>query len=305
MTIGDTLTDLKKRGMKDGEPHYEVLKEMKKAGAIDIPFAVLAMTSAEAGELFDGQEDVFGHGDQGQNNAEQARRFQAFKQAFAQIFPVETRGEWCGQYSDDPGGRGKWSPYSDLGSIMETIEQAAINFYHDKKPLEDCHYEEDMPRFFWPDFQDAVPDLFEKTDLNERLKAWGKLHSNYKSVLVIDGVSLFHPFIRELLKASPLGWRNRHVGVLILFPEAADERLEELLEHEIRLEMSVPFARSQRPYFHDLYKFGIHRMRDVTEWLYRHISDLLPSPDISVNTNEYGESHGMYDTLSRGGKRKI
>lgn len=303
MTIGDTLTDLKKRGMKDGDPYYEVLKEMKKAGAVDIPFAVLAMTSPEAGELFDGKEDVFGHGEQGQNNAEQARRFQVFKQVFEQIFPTETRDEWCGQYSDDPCARGKWMPHSDHGSIMKMIEQSAIDFYHDKNPLENRQYEEDMPRFFWPDFQDAVPNLFEKTDLNARLKAWGKLHSNYKSVLVIDGVSLFHPFIRELLKASPLGWRNTHIGVLILFPKATDDRLEELLEQEIQAEMCVAFARSRRPYFHDLYKFGIHRMRDVTEWLYRHIADLLPPPNISMNTNVYGEVHGIHDILSRGGRR--
>lgn len=302
MTIGETLTELKKRGMKDGDPYYEALKEMKKAGAIDIPFAVLAMTGAEAGELFDGQQDVFGHGEQGQNNAEQARRFQTFKQVFDQIFPLETRDEWCGQYSDDPEGRGKWTPYSGHDSIMEIIEQAAIEFYHDKKPLEDCHHEENMPRFFWPDFQHAVPALFEKTDLNARVKAWGKLHWNYNSVLIIDGVSLFHPFIRDILNASPLGWRNTHVGVLILFPKATDNRLEERLEHEIQAEMSVAFARSRQPYFYDLYKFGIHRMRDVTEWLYQHISDLLPPPNISVNTKVYGETHGIHDTLSRGGR---
>ncbi len=300
MTIDKKLEEFATVQLSEEEkPRYNTLEEMKDAGAIDIPFAVLAMTRKEAGELFDGKEDVFGAGQRGGNNAQQAERFRAFQQVLQQLVPADKCDEWCGQYSDDPHTREEWAPYGNQVSIMKLTVQAAIDFYQDKKPQENCHHDEAIPRFFWPDFQHAVPALFEQDELDEHLQAWRKLHKGFNSVLVIDGVSLFHPVIRGILKASPLGWRNNYVGVLIFFPQHANKSLEKLLEQEIRAEMRVAFARSRKPDFHQLYKFGIREMDDVRKWLYTDFSALLPERNTSVNAQSFGDRHGIEHSVSQ------
>lgn len=269
MTLDQTIRQLEQNGEADGNPRYDILKTMQKDGVADIPFVAVAMTRGEAGEFFDEKEEVFHYQQSMSINSAQFERFRTLKQIFHQSFPADlTRDDWCKQYSEDSI-REKWIPLSGDISITELVEQAVIDFYQKAKPPEGGHYTFGKhPRFFWPDFRETAGELFDR-DVEKRLKAWGKLHRHYNSVLVIDSISLFHPFIRNVLKASPLAWRNSHMGVLILLPSENNSlyALKQHINWEIQAEMGVAFT-CLKDYYDPLYQFDIDKLYDLNHWLH-------------------------------------
>jgi hypothetical protein len=288
MTLDQTIRQVEQNGEADENPRYDILKAMQVDGVTDIPFVVIAMTREEAGEFFDGKEEVFSYQQNTSINSDQIKRFQTTKRAFHQLLPADvTRDDWCRQYSEDRI-RENWIPLSGNMAITELVEQAVIDYYQNMNPPAGGHYTHGKrPRFFWPDFRETASELFDR-DVEKRLKAWGELHRYYNSVLVIDSLSLFHPFIRDVLKASPLAWRNAHIGVLILFPddESPLSALRPHIKREIQAEMSVAFTCSKH-YYEPLYQFDIDEVDEVNRWLHtsRGMDNLIlsqqswPDPD--------------------------
>jgi len=308
MTLDQTIRQLDQNGKADGNPRYDILKAMQEDGVTDIPFVVVAMTREEAGEFFDEKEEVFSSQQNTSINSDQIERFQALKEAFHQSLPADvTRDDWCGQYSEDRI-REKWIPLFGNMAITELVEQAVIDYYQNMKPPEGGHYTYGKrPRFFWPDFRETADELFDQ-DVEKRLKAWGELHRYYNSVLVIDSISLFHPFIRDVLKASPLAWKNSHIGVLILFPneESPLYALRSHIKREIQAEMNVAFTCFKRCY-NPLYKFDIDEIDDLNRWLHtnRGMDDLIISQQSSPNPDNVqrarAASHAKDATIVTGG----
>jgi len=286
MTLEQTIIRLEQDGKASGNPRYNILKAMQKDGVPDIPFVTVAMTREEAGEFFDGKEEVFSYQKNRYISSDQTERFQTVKQLFQQCLQVHlSRDEWRRQYSEDYI-REKWCPLSGEISISELIECAVLDYYHNTKPPEGGHYMRgERPRFFWPDFRETASELFDR-DAEKRLKAWGTLHRRYNSVLVIDSLSLFHPFIRTVLKASPLAWKNAHIGVLMVFPEEGSPlyALKPHIKREIQAEMSVAFTCAEAHY-HPLYQFDIHAVNTLKRWLLtsRGMDNLIVSQQSSPN----------------------
>ncbi len=247
------------------------LNKMNAYGPDNIPFVVVAMNHKEAEGLFDGKEAIFHHHQNARVAEEQTTRFQKFKQVFHQLFPVDARDTWCQQYKDV---REEWTPDSCTDSIMAQIELEALNIFQRTAPPDDNPAPDRPFQFFWPDFQSGDSGLF-ADDANTRLQSWGRLHLNHESVLVIDGISLFHPFIREVLEASPLGWRNAYTGVLVLFPMNVPlQDLRKHLEQEIQAEMRVAFARFDE-HAHPLFAFDVNTERQLRHWLKQGIAGLI------------------------------
>lgn len=284
--LKDRLSDLKK--MNDYRPD-------------NILFVVVAMNYKEAQELFDGEEAIFHHRQNSRVAEEQTMRFQEFKQVFHQLFSDDTRETWCQQYKQV---REEWTPGSCAHSIMAQIELEALSIFQRTVPLDD-NSEPDRPfQFFWPDFQSGDSGLF-ADDINTRIQSWGGLHLNHESVLVIDGISLFHPFIREVLEASPLGWRNTYTGVLVLFPiNGPPQELRKHLEREIQAEMRVAFTRFDE-YAHPLFAFDVSTERQLRHWLKQGIAGLISSRTgmAPENLDQVDERlHGNGAELMRGGR---
>jgi len=268
MTLDQTIRQYKQNGNTD-DPRYKSLKAMLEHGVTDIPFVVIAMTRQEAGEFLDGDDAIFSSQKNPAVNSAQTERFYKMHQEFRRLLPTDnTRDNWRQQYGDNAE-REKWAPFAGERPITELIETSVIADYHRKELPDGGYYPRGQtPQFFWPDFRAADKELFDP-DPQKRLEAWGRLHKYYNTVLIIDGLSLFHPAIREVLKASPLAWRNSHIAVLILLPGEGSP-LSALRTHirlEIQAEMSVAFTCAEL-YFDSIYRFNLDRDKALERWLH-------------------------------------
>lgn len=307
MTLKDTIEDLNgKIGELDAQENddmtrrRDLLKAMQEAGAVDIPFIVIAMNKDEAQEFIENKAEVFDYNLNSDLSPKQTQEFQKFKKIFDEEFASQDAIDaWLKHYKEN---REEWVPHlyqvsPESGNEIKTlIERATVQHYERIQKVSSkpgSPYTVNARRFFWPDFVEIEDGFFSKSP-DERIDAWQQLYGC--SVIVIDSFSLLHPFIRKVLKASPLYANMKYVAAMIVSPksiEAQPHSLEKLLETEICEEMRTAFTRFDQ-YFDRLYEFDINTKRRLHRWLFTCISELVPSePKVHRGNQLPGQPHGI------------
>ena len=265
MKLKNAITAYEAAGNAD---YSKLLKEMDNSGTAELLFIVIAMNRDEAQELLDEDAAIVDF-----LNKPQLKRFQNFKVAFRQEFDNAATVEWLKHYQVH---REDWRPHLyppiEENSIVRLIEQESIKQYTRIKEARMS-----LKQHFWPDFV-KTDDFFPRTDGNNQgdwLNTWRGMKS--RSVLLIDGFSLFHPRIQQVLEASSFLSINDPVGALILSPlrEAVPlHPLEKTLEEMMSADMRRAFARFSQD-FDPLYAFHLNSKRRLKRWLFTSIGHLI------------------------------
>jgi hypothetical protein len=203
-------------------------------------FFVIAMTRAQAGEL-DQETGVFTT----KNSPNQTARLHQFKETLDRIFPHKA---WLEHYGETPE---DWVPFlrGTHGTISELLEREVME-YHVRSAAE----AEMFPLSFWPDVKPKVKS------------------SPY--VLIIDGISLFHPMIRNTLQQEVSKEKDR-AAVLVLSPVIHEQHpLEGAVETELDNTVKWAFTRFTT-YCDALCEVNVSEHRRFQRWLFANIPELI------------------------------
>ena len=295
MTIETKINELQRKSpLPDGSLEKQFLEQftgkppkLKPEQIINVPVVVVAMTRAEAEQLMQADVDVF----RNKNLTEQTTRLQALRHELTKLFPSQVEVDaWLKHYgakSED------WIPHccsvGEKNRIAALLEHAVI-MHHTSLPVT-----------FWPDVMASEIGYF-ADDRSTRSHAWNQIKRGY--VLVIDGISLFHPRIRNPLNQT--AQQGRHSAILIISPlQAAPHPVDRLIEQEIECEVQWVFARFA-DFFDRLCEIGVNHDRGVQRWLFA----IVPELALRINTevrdpgNTFGpEYRDTYRAISTGGRR--
>ncbi len=219
----------------------------------DVHFITAAMTETEAEALVSGHAFV-------RAAADEAQLFQRF----SALLPEFALDDLTRFYAPQ---RDLWQPPPHEGvtirqTILDIVER--INY---KSPR-------DMPQIR-PNF---ISEQFFSTDLETRRLTWQSGETG--CIIVIDSISLFHPWIYETLQQSEMSSRD-DVALLVLSPISFDQLpINQLIEKKI---MERALDRIQHE-LQRLREFGSGDPRMVRRWLFETLPDIvsarqLPDPD--------------------------
>ncbi|MCP4401894.1 MAG: hypothetical protein GY801_31915, partial [bacterium] len=214
--------------------YSKLLESMAQEKTKELIFVVVAMNRDEAQELLDEDAAIVDL-----LNQAELTRFQEFKTAFKQEFDSDAKTTlWLEHYQDR---REEWRPHlyppAPENAIVTLIEQESIKQY---KRIKTANLP--VKQHFWPNFVEAE-DFFSQdagadNDEGGLIDAWSGLQA--RSVLAIDGFSLFHPRIRKVLELSPFLSKNDPLAALIFSPlreQIPLHPLEISLEDTLRADM--------------------------------------------------------------------
>lgn len=286
MTIKEKYNEMDRNPPPVGaSPERRFFEFMKKPGELErivnVSFVVVAMTRKEAQQLKE-EAEIF----QQENSPKQAKRFQALKEEFGKGFP--DTDAWLEHYGEKPE---DWIPHicsaQPENRIAALLEHVVITHY------------ENIPVTFWPDVEDSDKGFFAE-ESQKQTAAWKKLPRGY--VLVIDGVSLFHPNIRRTLQQ--VSHREKRVALLLFSPlKAGQHPVEKLIEEELESELQWAFG-SFAYSFDRLCEVGVNHERGFQRWLLASVPDLVKHIQAQERHHENafgGRNRGTYDVFSFGG----
>ena len=274
----DDVADQEKAALETTRQILKAIKEaIPKTRSPEIPFVVAAMTREEAEELARGSLNIF----QERNSPPEYARFQAFKMLLdPEIAADADRDSWLSHYGAM---REDWKPhiYQDEPqqmTVVQAIEEMVLGHH---KIFE---------RKFWPDFVSSASDLF-AVDSDRQSAAWDALQDGY--VLLVDGVSLFYPHIRDTL--TKFAFKERRGGLLIFFQQRVKiPEIDRRIEEEIRAGMPSAFGKFARN-LDPLFEIGVNHPGRVSRWLAASVPELFRRQTISAPqpaNNWPGVTHG-------------
>jgi hypothetical protein len=255
----DDVADQEKAALETTRQILEAIKEaVPKTERPEIPFVVAAMTRAEAEQLAQGcPPGIF----QDQNSPLEYDRFREFKKLLDPAIATEAvRAAWLSHYGKH---REAWKPHIYRGepeqpAIVEVIEEIVLQSH--------AMFE----RKFWPDFVGSGSGLFAAESACQSA-AWDALQDGY--ILVVDGISLFYPHIRDTL--AKFAFKQKRGGLLIFFQQkAALHEIDRCIEAEIRKGVPAAFGRFARN-LDLLYEIGVNHPGRVPRWLAASVPELL------------------------------
>lgn len=254
----------------------------------DVAVLILAMTRAQAEEL--DQETGAVKDD---NSPKHRKRLQQFKQALDTAFPEKI---WMNCYGEKPL---DWTPCccseQQPDKILAFLERTVMEYL--PRSVNQPH--DIVPLTFWPDVIESSDSL-----------------PSSPCVVIVDGISLFHPDIRRILM-QVAARENKDVAVLVFSPVLlAQHPLDGNIEQELKEISDMAFPRFS-DFFDTLCEVGMNEQRRFQRWLFtsipelllrfhnraslsallhklgpQHMADLLRT-DFPHPTNQYGEQKGM------------
>lgn len=229
-----------------GESIRRYLPE-KGENVVDVPFVVLAMTNEEAKGLLSGnvrpvKEDKFA-GLQAELEAKE--------------YPINRLLSFYGTKRDD------WhSPLCQMQpgekiTIKRFIEDVVERLNKSTRETR-IGYTIDL-QFRSEDFTHKEQQIRTKT--NKELED--------RCVLVVDTLSLFHPYLAEILNYSPLAHRHKNIIPIAVPPPyyRQAERIDDLLESAMREMMALSYDRFENE-LDMLCEFGLSHPRALKRWLF-------------------------------------
>jgi hypothetical protein len=215
-------------------------------GAVEIPFVVAAMTAEESQALF--SESVFNHPAVA---PEERIKFQAFKQALLTHVPAECADRYGSE-------RDAWCPVLDQ---QKTIRQIIWDAFTDVN--EQQQRTTSSPQIFRPKFHSAT---FFSDDASTRQKTWDHL-SGSGCVLIVDAISLFHPWLAKKLDKSYVS-SSDNVALLVISPINANEiPVNKIIEQEFSTRLERAFMRFTT-HLDTLCEFGVGDIRSLRRWIF-------------------------------------
>jgi hypothetical protein len=236
-----------------------------------VPFVVAAMTSAEATDLISGT--VFN--DPNVAPAERAH-FQKFKQALGgyglsdlQHFYKEQRETWTPSVY----------PSSSIDQIIfDTLQH--INEHH-RRPL-------GLPRLL-PNF---LSEEFFSEDRAVRNHTLKQLRQS-AGIIIIDGVSMFHPVLHQRITQSEISSKKR-VAILVVSPidTTTTHEVKRLIEQVIDSRIESAFTRFDSELDH-LCEIGVDNLRDIKRRLFTIL------PETAANLQEQRPNPAAIERLEQ------
>lgn len=218
---------------------------------VEIPLVIAAMTHQEAQGLFSGT--AF---DDSVSKSER-NRFQQFREAIQKQSPLDF--PLC--YGDT---RESWVPPSQNKTISETISDT-INH------INQAYFETAGTALIRPKF---ISEAFFSANEQERAEAWRLGETG--GLIIIDPISLFHPWLHRTLLQSQVS-SIEYVAILILSPISFKEiPVNQLLEREISKRIERVSTRFNRG-LDKLSEFGPADLRTLQRWL------VVTLPEIANN----------------------
>jgi hypothetical protein len=223
--------------------------------AVGIPFVIFAMVHQEADELI--SEIIF------ENPAVapiERERFARLVEILAE-HDFDDISEFYGETRE-----GWRPPIANLAAIRDTIEEIVKRVNHHRQATPGVSII--RPQFFSADFLSDDPDW--------RGQTWDQL-SKLGCVLIIDAISMFHPFLRQKLLLSEFG-SNERVSIVVLSPVGPGVLpINQFLEQEICPQMQRAFDRFAT-HLDMLCEFGIGDIRNLRRWLF----SVLPEAAMTI-----------------------
>jgi len=197
----------------------------------DIPIVIVAMTESEANEVI-------------------------ASQSLPDALSQENPEVWAAQYKGD---RNAWVPPTGTDwSIRQIIGDMVFD-------INSWRTENGNPELIRTKF--VSKDFFDTGNQEEQENIWGELEES-GGIIIVDSVSLFHPFIEEVLSQAKVCHR-RKVAVLGIAPVSMDtHNMSHILEGKI----GKRFQRSLNRFagrFEELCVFGMNYLPAIEHWLFR------------------------------------
>jgi hypothetical protein len=222
-----------------------VRQQLPPAGVqvIPLPFVVVAMTEEQARKLMTGE--AFNSPDAGQGDRLALDRLTA-------ELPSYRIMDLAAFYGPTPY---DWHmPVAGEISARQAIEQTLD--YYNREYLSDSGWQL-RPQFFSDEFLDDDPGRSART--------WRRL-SQLGCVMVVDGMSLFHPDLRAKVQRSELGSSQRTSLVVVSPLSPHHIPLSVLVEEHIRHHLPRAFDRFENQ-FDALCEVGAGGVRQLKRWL--------------------------------------
>lgn len=225
--------------------YEKYLPYIKTAGSKAVHFVTVAMTRSEAEALASGQ--LFGEAAVGAGAAE---AFQKFKSLLLDC-GIDDLASYYGAERDE------WRPpFHQNHTLQETIIDIVERVNQDA-PL-------DMPQI-QPHF---ISTEFFSPDRETRQHTWQATDTS--CIIVIDSISLFHPWVYEILQQSEMSSRDE-VALLALSPVNFSQLpINQLIEKRI---MDRALDRFQE--LKGLSEFGAGDLRVLRRWLFETLPDVV------------------------------
>jgi hypothetical protein len=235
---------------------------------IGIPVAVVAMTQAEAKEL-----TCFEVFKEDKANKDQLNRFKKLFDALKEL----KLHNFVGRYAIN---REDYHPFkSDNRTIREIIEEMAEEINQNYLVGRELII---RPQYYSNDFF--------SNDSEIRVRTWEYL-DHHGCILILDGISMFHPKIQSKFLLSELGSKE-HASLVCISPQnPRDYELNKILEYEMQEKLQRAFVRYHRK-LDPQCSFDVGDERTLVRWLY----SILPGV---VNTVRQQKANPMMRKIVR------
>jgi hypothetical protein len=227
---------------------------------IEIPIVVAAMVAEEARQLFDGS--IFSDPNVAPSEYQQFRKFIA-------RWEKTTRHEWLQDYGPH---REEWRPFS-LESHSSTVRET-ITSVVDK--INSGNLEKEYLQLVRAEF---VSSSFFVEKRETRLTTWDLLRKS-GGVLIVDAVSLFHPYVRQTISRSTVTTTNKVATVVISPSSQSTSWSTQAFSEILSATMEPVLLRCE----HDLdrqVEIGLDTELAFRRWLY----SILPEQAFAPATN--------------------
>jgi hypothetical protein len=229
--------------------HQDIEQEF--ADVVDIPFVIAAMTTGEAQALF--SEEVFDHPTIA---PDERNKFHHFKQELFKHLP----GEYVDRYSTK---RDSWCPLIEQQRTISEIIWDSVADMNDQRQQVNS-----MAQIYRPKFVSAE---FFSDDANVHQKIWDRLYHS-GCVLIVDAISLFHPWIAKELDKSNVS-SSDNVAMLVVSPiNANDIPVNKIIEQEFSTRLEWAFMRFSTR-MDTLCEFGVGDIRSLRRWIFSNLPE--------------------------------
>lgn len=256
MNLEEQIRDLKDTidGRKKEIGRFEkIFSSRSSYSSLDIPFVIFAMTREEVNQLI--EETIF-------KDAEIApielSNYQNFKKTL-QEHKIEL-ASFLSHYGEH---REEWQPYNCPNTSIQEIIVKTLDSVNEHVQSETSTYPLIKPEF--------VSANCLNEDRDTRQEIWRKLDW-HGGVLVIDSVSLFHPFLLKKLSSSGM-CTSEKITMLVLSPiSACSFPVNQSIEGLISSKMERAFARFNNSWDR-LCEVGLGDLRAIQRWLFATIPE--------------------------------
>jgi hypothetical protein len=212
---------------------------------IGLPFVVFSMIDREVEELLSGA--IFAHNDVAPVDRE------AFDELRAELTrqDLNDASEFYGEVRED------WRPPIAGGlTIRAAVDEVVEMLNQQRREVPDTPVI--RPQFFSEDFLSDDRDWRDKT--------WTQLE-NLGCVLVVDAVSMFHPYLRRKLEQSELTSKPRTSAIFVLPMSPTGLPIARFVERHVEQHMPRAFSRFATQF--DMFcEVGSSDIRSVKRWLF-------------------------------------